>query len=356
MTQSTMRRAVGRVTMAVVAGILGLLLVTPVAWAGWSKQRSGCTEDLHAVTFIDKTHGWAVGESTVVLRTSDGGRTWKKAYADPFGEMLGAGSLFTVAALSKTTVLAGGDGAVLPGPEVFRSTDGGITWESVSSSIDGDFVVDICRTGRLSAVSVYSSPFDLIGDVLFGEQTTDGGLTWDGTWGTMDLAQLQSADFVDARRGWVTGRKTGTGSDDAWVARTTDGGATWVASSYFAKKKRAAFNDIDMVNRLKGWVVGGDPKDASFERGLICRTANGGRSWVRQKSGSRQALLGVSFAGTTKGWVVGARGTTLYTANGGRKWVPQKSRTTALLRAVDCVGATRAWAVGDKGTIISYRK
>ena len=62
--------------------LLALTLALP-AWAsafmpvrggaGWSAQTSGSTAWLSGVTFVDATHGWAVGDGGTILATSTGG-------------------------------------------------------------------------------------------------------------------------------------------------------------------------------------------------------------------------------------------------------------------------------------------
>lgn len=44
----------------------------------WVAQASGVDVDLYAIAFATATAGWAVGKSGTVLRTTDGGATWKK--------------------------------------------------------------------------------------------------------------------------------------------------------------------------------------------------------------------------------------------------------------------------------------
>jgi photosystem II stability/assembly factor-like uncharacterized protein len=54
---------------------------TPAAHAaaegGWRRQPSGTFAWLHAVHFLDASRGWAVGGKGAMLRTEDGGATWR---------------------------------------------------------------------------------------------------------------------------------------------------------------------------------------------------------------------------------------------------------------------------------------
>jgi len=49
------------------------ILATTNGGATWSAQSSGSTAGLSGVTFVDATHGWAVGTGGVILATTTGG-------------------------------------------------------------------------------------------------------------------------------------------------------------------------------------------------------------------------------------------------------------------------------------------
>lgn len=64
-------------TYGFAVGAEGVILHTDDGGKQWTRQSSGTTSDLWDVCFIDRRHGWAVGYD-VRLRTTDGGKTWKK--------------------------------------------------------------------------------------------------------------------------------------------------------------------------------------------------------------------------------------------------------------------------------------
>ena len=71
-----------------------------------------------------------------------------------------------------------------------------------------------------------------------------------------------------------------------------------------------------------------------------------------QLSYFRHKLMTVAFADPQRGWAAGDQGQILTTADGGKTWVPQKSGTTHTLRASSFIDAKRGWMVGGAGTII----
>ncbi len=93
-------------------------------------------------------------------------------------------------------------------------------------------------------------------------------------------------------------------------------------------------------------MVGGD--------GTILHTADGGQSWQRQVSETREYLTSVTFtADGQRGWAVGLGGAILHTADGGQSWQGQVSGTgTHLNSVIFMVDDQRGWVVGSDSTIL----
>lgn len=122
-------------TAAHVVGAFGTLLSTPDGGATWRKQElswdrliplitkdSGMLEpNLNAVYFVSPETGWIVGEFGLVLKTSDGGRTWiSQTYGGDRPQ------LFAVMFRDKLTGWSvGQQGTVL------KTADGGRNWIAV---------------------------------------------------------------------------------------------------------------------------------------------------------------------------------------------------------------------------------
>lgn len=77
-----------------------------------------------------------------------------------------------------------------------------------------------------------------------------------------------------------------------------------------------------------------------------------GQVWSVQRSGTMQNLLGVSFADSLHGIVVGAQGTILLTSDGGEFWKTIPSVTSADLASVKMLDTLNAIALGDEGIIL----
>ena len=96
-------------------------------------------EWLYAVAFADATRGYAVGAKGIVLRTDDGGATWKDQESGL------TTNLFAVSAASRDEALVAGDQG-----RVLTTKDGGKTW-SVQPTITTSpmFAVTYQRGGNV---------------------------------------------------------------------------------------------------------------------------------------------------------------------------------------------------------------
>lgn len=95
----------------------------------------------------------------------------------------------------------------------------------------------------------------------------------------------------------------------------------------------------------QAWVVG--------YHGKILHTADGGKSWNIQKSGTRSPLFSVSFVDRRHGLVTGRGGIILRTLDGGKVWQAiNPSPTTLSPLSVTHADADNVWAVGEGGLIL----
>lgn len=58
-------------------GLRGLIMISSDGGNSWSPSTSPVASDLVQVYFRDELHGWAVGHDSVLLATTDGGKSWE---------------------------------------------------------------------------------------------------------------------------------------------------------------------------------------------------------------------------------------------------------------------------------------
>ncbi len=142
------------------------------------------------------------------------------------------------------------------------------------------------------------------------------------------------------------------------VARTTDGGATWVNLPIEQAGLRvAALNSMHFIDKDHGWAAGLDSTGA----GIVLRTVDGGASWTGAKVGFPQVPVPIFFNDPNKGWLGGSTpqsedepeggpSSLLSTTDGGATWQAQRRLPTSL-SDIFFVDKTNGWAGGNKGAI-----
>lgn len=166
-----------------------------------------------------------------------------------------------------------------------------------------------------------------------------------------DIRQnLFSVCFAGERQAWVAGEL-------GRVFRTTDGGSSFSRSP---TETRDAFLSIACLPDGGIVVVGSN--------GLARRSADQGKTWKILDTGTRRNLLSVGFADARRGVAVGDYGTILSTEDGGDTWSPVALPAEiplpediveivdpgdVLLYDVEFATAERAWIVGEFGVIFA---
>jgi photosystem II stability/assembly factor-like uncharacterized protein len=179
----------------VVAGDDGMMWRTNDGGKSWSSNSIGSLYPPRRLYFVDKNIGFIVtsdqmddaisglpGKSGEILKTTDGGMTWANVYTANAG-------LYDVQFTSATEGIASGKfGTVLV------TTDAGNTWTLGNSGVNGNITHATYAGGStMYAVSLGNSnawPADTVGGAII--KTTDGGMTWQSiqttTWGIESIA------------------------------------------------------------------------------------------------------------------------------------------------------------------------
>ena len=161
----------------------------------------------------------------------------------------------------------------------------------------------------------------------------DEGKTWRAA-SIQTESNVQSAAFVDARRGFVVAYAGN-------LFATDDGGNTWRKVDLPVKDNLMA---IDFKGE-SGWIVG--------YGGLVLHTDDGGRTWTKQKTDVTQPLECLFFLDATYGWAGGWIGNVARTTDGGHTWTAGKVPAMAwTVNAIYFKDQTNGWAVGFAGQIL----
>ncbi len=317
----------------------------------WTPQSSGVAVRLRGVSAVSDTVAWASGQNGTVLRTVDGGVSWR-AMTIPGAEKL---DLRDIDAFDDRVAYALSIG---PGnaSRIFKTTDGGAHWETqfvnqdpeaffdamafwdaargiaMSDSVDGRFVIVSTDDGGRSwkRVAPERLPPALPNEGAFAASGTNVAV-----WGS---------DHV-----WI-----GTGAASAArVLRSSDGGRTWaVATTPLLAGPSSGIFSTAFRDALHGIIVGGDYKKESEAIGNAAVTSDGGATWtlVKGLSGFRSAVAYLPGSPASL-LAVGPTGSDC-SADDGRSWTAIEGPG---FHAVSLARRGRAgWGVGESGRIATF--
>jgi photosystem II stability/assembly factor-like uncharacterized protein len=224
---------------------------------------------------------------------------------------------------------------------IFRSGDGGSTWERQHADTRRPFLALSCvGPGRAWVAGKEGIVY----------KTTDGGAAWQSV-ATGSNRHVFALQFVDERRGHAAG-------DFGAMVHTEDGGQTWtqqrvptdVLLPEEAIDMGVAPGDVNLYGIAYGdrdhvWVVG--------EFGTIMASADGGLTWTQQHAPFESALFGVHFADAQHGWAVGIDSVIITTTDGGATWTVQTPPVRGRSFYDVALRGNRGWIVGESGTLLS---
>jgi photosystem II stability/assembly factor-like uncharacterized protein len=312
----------------------------------WKPVPTGSDQQYRGLDAVDKRVAWVGGSAGEVLRTTDGGATWKDV--SPPGS---AGLLFRdVEAQSAyhASVLSIGEGDA---SRIYTTFDGGRTWRLAFVNDDPLAFydcMDFFAGGRrgLAMSDPVNGRFRIAA-------TDDWGRNWRVLPDTgMPPAVAGEFGFAASGTCLVTsgGRDAwfGTGGGASRVFHSRDGGSTWTVT--VAPIPAAAAGGVFSLafrSPREGVIVGGDftaPANGVRASGF---TRDGGSTWSAggDLAGYRSGVDWLTFAHSTL-IAVGPTGSDV-SHDGGRTW---KAFDTAPYDAVDCVLFT-CWASGPAGAV-----
>jgi photosystem II stability/assembly factor-like uncharacterized protein len=157
---------------------------------------------------------------------------------------------------------------------------------------------------------------DLTKNQSFLFKTADGGKSWSERKAPKGIIRL---NFLNARIGWALVESVaddGKGKSTFYLARTTDGGDSWISSGPVVEAAEGMLTDVAFIDEKHGWVVGSGP----FGSGLVLETIDGGKSFHKLPDVSDSIKPRGILAGEKEGiWIYGL-GSVLHSSDNGKTW------------------------------------
>ena len=302
------------VTTAFTVTESGTIQRTSDGAASWT-QVATAQAALRGIERADGATMYAVGNGLTLLKSSDGGATWKtKPVQDvPRGDLTSIRTAGPDIALVTTAA----------GNQLLRTIDGGNTFASIVPSSDASFGVVFVTSARAVTVGAFGS----------AQVSDDAGANW------QSVGPRIPGPFTVLHA--VSGETAFVGGAQGVLARTADGGRTWANIS---PPTSASIVGIAAPTPTTLFVLASD--------GSLQRSDNEGVSYRILDTGTARVISAVIALDTKTILLIGPRGL-LRSTNGGEEFGPVAGKIGgSALRAGEVVKG-RFYAYGARTLVVS---
>ncbi len=271
----------------------------------WTKELDMAGDDLW---FEDTNRGYAL-VGGMLLSTRDGGRQWSVV---SFG-LNGFTPRHMSFADGENGWVIGGIGA---GLAVLRTSDGGKHWKKQFEKTYSDGPVDSIDIKFVNAATGWFLTSDMgtwNGELYY---TADGGQHW------KKINEIRCArpaprqlEFVTADVGWIP-LEMGAGGGAGGLMLTRDGGKNFQVIDNFSRL--SSLSEVDFISPGQGWAIG----DTMNDGGYIIHTTDGGKIWTQVYPRIRPTQ-DISFVDSREGFGLGQLSDSralLHSSDGGDTW------------------------------------
>ncbi|MEQ8172704.1 MAG: YCF48-related protein [Candidatus Eremiobacterota bacterium] len=282
----------------------------PTLLTYWTKKSSGTHDDLISVRFADVNNGWVTGKNGTVLKTTDGGTTWRPVNIGTTDGLAVCYAKGNDVIINKTN-----------GQTIYKSNDGGNNWTTITTGIETvssgiGFTFGDANTGWFLRNFIYLG------------KTTDGGASWSSF--STGSAYRYGIYAYDSSNCWLM--------CDGGVYSTTDG-TTW------SQKLSSNYTCGCFTSATEGFVAGWNKK--------LNYTNDGGTNWqtVNNTLGSTDAIFGLMSVDGNYLWIQNSTAQIHRSADRGTTWTHIGTGFTAWY----LIDSTHGWAVWNDGCLYKYQ-
>ncbi len=256
--------------------------------AQWISQPIGTLENIWDIEFINGNTGWACGEGSTILKTTNGGMNWVHQQASISNEILTG-----IHPVNENIIYCVGYFRA-----VMKTTNGGSNWFTLQNNNPWNSYFGVYFLNKDTGF--------ISGALTYVYKTTNGGITFDSI--SNGSSYKRDFYFKNDMEGLIVG-------DGAIVNKTTNGGQNW--SNILIKPIFENFRRISCFNDTC-FVVGNEFK--------VYRTINFGNTWdsVGYVNGADEIYCS-KFTSTKIGYAGGSFGRLFKTTDGGGSWLQQNT-------------------------------
>jgi len=220
----------------------------------WTLIKLETLANINSISFFDDYNGYLVGDSGLVMSTSDGGTNWRKIAVDFTNNI--------------NSTYLNNDKLFLAGSSGFLGFINKNSKKIVKIELPiSETLFKIYFKDHNKGFIVGSNGTLLI--------SNDGGLTWSLV--NLNLNEnLFSINFTDDDNGFIVGW-------NGLIMKSTDKGKQW----YKEQNLNSYLKDVLFVNEFLGFIIGGN--------GLVLRTENGGNDWEEIDLNTESGLYRIKF-------------------------------------------------------------
>lgn len=269
----------------------------------WIIKNLQSDSKINDIWFVSNKTGLVAGTKGLMLRTDDGGNTWKNVNPDTASLK----SLNRIFFINETTGWVTGDSGL-----ILKTNNGGISWEVQNTTatwplFDTQFLNE--NEGWCFGDRTNTNFFPLF-------HTTDGGENWVQTNNFLNIVGVNTFFFSDTQYGWAAG-------EYSTLLSTTDRGETWTSHPKFQSNK---VQKMLFTDNGTGWAVGDGGMilryhDSLLANNIIPDRKNNGRNcgyrnafFTNERSG-RFLNFCLDFSGPVKIQLYDLSGKLCYTAD-----------------------------------------
>jgi len=305
----------------------------------WVPITSGTMANLRGVSAKGQTV-WVSGEKGTVLKSTDGGITWRSVSPRDVADI----DFRDIEVLDERTafIMSAGEG---PKSRIYKTTDGGASWLLIATNLEPKGFWDCMSFWDPTHAIIVGDPIDGKFTIL----TTIDGATWQPVKGppaNKDEGAFAASGTCVFTRGtreaWFGTGGVGGGR----VFHTQDSGQTWSVSKTPIRHDSASAGIFSLAfsDALHGIAVGGDYMKPTESTGTLAITSDGGKTWTAP---SESALGGYRSAIQCDAMCIatGTSGSDLST-DGGKTWKSIEGGFNAI---------SNGFAVGTNGRIATLK-